>query len=453
MERQVYERWLFCCLLFGFVFVLMLGELLAGLEYFRSALRYVMLASSWWSIITVTSLALLYFLITLLKTRSRSWQPGFALTPRETARTVLVVLSLWVYAAGFHDHSEPRLFDISHCMSVVVFITGILFGQIIDARIMRAGHDVFSFNRVSILFFLLFLAIASGVHEDFPYKYSEVTRWIGLWTNPNTFGLLMATGLILAFGLAILRTIWRPWLKALFCLIAAGLLGLGLLHSYSRGAWMAFGCGFLYLGCRAAPFAGNSAAGIFRWFRRNGLPVIVVLCSAGLVLFWQLYGAEHPIVRRLLSVGNANDFSWRNRVAAWQGSSVMIADRPLSGFGWGLSTATFNAYYRPAKMEEGGAVQTNDFYMIGSTLGLPALGCFLWFVGLSFKSSRWDDKTPYDWSRAICRAGALVLLIGFWFDGGLFKMATAVPFWILLELGAARDHKTPEVHQISAPAT
>jgi len=38
-------------------------------------------------------------------------------------------------------------------------------------------------------------------------------------------------------------------------------------------------------------------------------------------------------------------------------------------------------------------------------------------------------------SRATCRAGAVVLLVGFWFDGGLFKLATGATFWILLELG------------------
>jgi hypothetical protein len=27
------------------------------------------------------------------------------------------------------------------------------------------------------------------------------------------------------------------------------------------------------------------------------------------------------------------------------------------------------------------------------------------------------------------------LAVGFWFDGGLFKLATASLFWILLELG------------------
>ena len=35
-----------------------------------------------------------------------------------------------------------------------------------------------------------------------------------------------------------------------------------------------------------------------------------------------------------------------------------------------------------------------------------------------------------------CRAGALVFLVAFWFDGGLFTLATASVFWILLELGA-----------------
>ena len=42
---------------------------------------------------------------------------------------------------------------------------------------------------------------------------------------------------------------------------------------------------------------------------------------------------------------------------------------------------------------------------------------------------------------AVCRAGAAVLLVGFWFDGGLFKLATAAPFWILLELG--REESEP----------
>ena len=31
------------------------------------------------------------------------------------------------------------------------------------------------------------------------------------------------------------------------------------------------------------------------------------------------------------------------------------------------------------------------------------------------------------------------MLVAFWFDGGLFKLATASVFWILLELGSKAE--------------
>ena len=43
--------------------------------------------------------------------------------------------------------------------------------------------------------------------------------------------------------------------------------------------------------------------------------------------------------------------------------------------------------------------------------------------------------------RAACLAGALVFVVAFWFDGGLFELPTAALFWVLLELGAARGGK------------
>jgi len=46
-----------------------------------------------------------------------------------------------------------------------------------------------------------------------------------------------------------------------------------------------------------------------------------------------------------------------------------------------------------------------------------------------------NDFKDLDWLQATCRAGAIVLLVGFFFDGGLFKLATCSVFWILLELG------------------
>ncbi len=46
--------------------------------------------------------------------------------------------------------------------------------------------------------------------------------------------------------------------------------------------------------------------------------------------------------------------------------------------------------------------------------------------------------------KTACRAGAIVLLVAFWFDGGLFKLPTAAVFWVLLELGAERQKLNTE---------
>jgi hypothetical protein len=51
-----------------------------------------------------------------------------------------------------------------------------------------------------------------------------------------------------------------------------------------------------------------------------------------------------------------------------------------------------------------------------------------------------------EWLKTTCRAAVVVLLVGFWFDGGLFKWALAVPFWLLLEMG--RSHPLWERHRV-----
>ena len=97
----------------------------------------------------------------------------------------------------------------------------------------------------------------------------------------------------------------------------------------------------------------------------------------------------------------------------------------------------------------------NDYLMLGATLGIPALFCFGIYVWLSLlrsaecgvrNSGNGDRQDAHptlgiegwtsNWPQTICRAGAIVLMVGFWFDGGLFKLATAAIFWILLELGS-----------------
>jgi O-antigen ligase len=343
----------------------------------------------------------------------------------------------------------------------------------------------------------------SGLLE---FQYRGQPRWTGAWDNPNTFGALMGVGVVLALGLAGER--WRMesggWRRGLRLAVtaiwlgAAATLAVGLIKSYSRGAWLATLVAVAYLLLTHASRITHHASRITRHVLPNWLPLTVAVASMLVIAFWTLRHTEHPTARRAFSVGNLNDFSWRNRVAAWEGTLQMMADKPGRGFGWKQPERAYDKLYRKPKIEEHMAIQMNDYLMLGTTLGLPALACFLVFVALSlFARERFNrpPKVPCPapsstfhppsstfhppsstfhppsstfhppsstfhppssilhlpspmlhprcsilhspFSIQACRAAALLLLIAFWFDGGLFRLATGTLFWVVLALAAS----------------
>jgi O-antigen ligase len=185
----------------------------------------------------------------------------------------------------------------------------------------------------------------------------------------------------------------------------------------------------------------ESTGGIRQWCKLAS--IAIVLCALLTLVFWQFQHAEGVASRRVLSALNQNDFSWRNRLGAWEGSLQMMVERPWLGLGWKQIEIFCACYYSPERIDETMAVQMNDYFILGATLGIPALSCFCMYLWLAFTRSARRESRPtekdgcleLDWLKAVCRAGALVLAVGFWFDGGLFKLPTAAMFWILLELG------------------
>jgi hypothetical protein len=151
------------------------------------------------------------------------------------------------------------------------------------------------------------------------------------------------------------------------------------------------------------------------------------------------------------------DFSCRNRLAAWEGALQITGDWPWLGSGWGQPEIWYKYFFLPSNLTESAAIEMNDYLLLGATLGIPAFFCFgMYLLRSFFKGTRLSGDSglplncPGEWSRFVdqsassrdsiwlktsCKAGALVLVVGFWFDGGLFKLATASVFWILLELG------------------
>ncbi len=119
------------------------------------------------------------------------------------------------------------------------------------------------------------LVLSVGWHLDMTYNFYHGPRWMGLWDNPNIYGMLMGAGGTLAIGLLaanekseILNSKYNWFLG-----IAAFMLGVGLVMSYSRGAWLGTAIGLLYLAW---------AYGKLPW--RLVLPVAVV--AAAVIYFW-----------------------------------------------------------------------------------------------------------------------------------------------------------------------
>jgi O-antigen ligase len=229
----------------------------------------------------------------------------------------------------------------------------------------------------------------------------------------------------------------------------------GLLHSYSRGSWIATLCGLGYLfgpwcwvpvSVRESEVRDQRSKGrgpvrrIYSWLERNWRPALFLLLSVFVLLFWQFRQSEWHPGRRLFSSVNAVDFSWRNRVAAWEGALQIAAAHPWFGTGWNQPESLYENYLLPPKVIEGSAIEMNDYLMLAATLGIPALACFGIYLWCTLSQNHASSGQLFtfsklDWLGVTCRAGAIVLLVGFWFDGGLFKLATTSTFWILLELG------------------
>ncbi len=214
------------------------------------------------------------------------------------------------------------------------------------------------------------------------------------------------------------------------------MMAVGLVMSYSRGAWLATAIGLLYLA---------RCYGKLKWRH-------VILGAGVLVLgawmFWGRTPDNAPWYVKRLDFGRP---SAQHRVAAWKAGLQIMRDHPL-GVGWNKAVEIYDKNYSPP---EGGAaaLTMNSYLMLGTELGVPGLLCFVAYVALCLEledgSPHLDPTSPSplsnpiraEMAKRLVAREALALLVAFWFDGGLFTLATASVFWILLELGAERGQK------------
>ncbi len=223
------------------------------------------------------------------------------------------------------------------------------------------------------------------------------TRAFGDFGQPNPFGGYM--NMVWPLGLALVapwlggrRAGRRPtvpgWLRVLG-LAAGGLAGLGLLLSWSRGAWLAAMVG-------AAAMALVWLAAVLRPPVR---PVALLALIAGLMLALTglavggLARSPAAITARLGSVAetfavwdvadvevNDANFATVERVAHWQAAAAMWADRPWVGQGPGQYELAYPRF-RLARWPEPLGHAHNLYLHLAAETGLLGLAAYLLLLG------------------------------------------------------------------------
>jgi len=332
----------------------------------------------------------------------------------------LLIIAISVYFTGYSAALQQ--------MNAIIFFAGVLLGRgasvLFSGKLEREERNVENQKSVIQIFLnglVMLLAFSALWHIDTSTNVYHGPRWMGIWNNPNTYGMLMGVGLLLAIELFTKKQKEGFRINKLLpvaLLVSGGLTAAGLIFSYSRGAWLGAVVGMLYLA---------KAHGKFKWFFI--LPGILIV-AAVVYFFWGATADDAPWYLKRADLSRP---SAQHRVAAWKAGFEIMRDHPF-GVGWNKAVDIYKKSYLPP--ENGAtAITTNDYLMMGTQLGLPALFCFIAYIYSKFKPNAADSL------QVACRAGAVVLLVAFWFDGGLFDLPTATVFWILLELGTSRARK------------
>ena len=355
----------------------------------------------------------------------------------------LVLIAIVTFFISY-SASQPAI-DCFMFLAGMTLGKGATFALKADGRWKIAGgesNSEIATRYSSLLTFLIvvvvLLAFSSCWHLEVARNFYPGTRWTGLWDNPNIYGMLMGAGGILATGLFAANLKFEILIFKLGWVfgIVMGMMLIGLVMSYSRGALLATAVGLLYL----AWCYGKST-----WlFITPGVLGMVAVIA----LFWHSTADSAPWYLKRLDLGRP---SAQHRVSAWRAGFQMMWDHPF-GVGWNKAVEVYQRDYSPPE-NGAAAITTNDYLMLGTQLGWPGLICFVTYVGLCFKKGpgrgATDTGTPGETTgepaggtpalRCACRAGVLSMMVAFWFDGGLFTLATGSVFWILLELGSVQN--------------
>jgi O-antigen ligase len=176
-------------------------------------------------------------------------------------------------------------------------------------------------------------------------------------------GILMVVGLLAAGELVSALKDPHPR-RVAFLAVSGTLIVVALLATYTRGSWLGFAAGSL-------------------WLVRRRWSLLLALGLAGALFF--LLGP--PDVRdRLASIADPSHPRNVERVLIWRAGLDLARERPLTGLGLVIPKERME---RDASAEPGGprvhSHMHNAYLQVAVSMGFPALAVFLWLLAAFFR--------------------------------------------------------------------
>lgn len=284
--------------------------------------------------------------------------------------------------------------------ALVYFLTLQFAGE--GTRVLRLAQVLFWSSVIVAIYGLLQYAGLIPLPSDLPWN--ETNRAFATYGNPDMLGGFLVFTVTLALGLALQerKTPWR-----LVYWVGFGLNGLGLLVTFTRGAWIG---GFVSL----------VLLGVIAWRQRTKMSRIDwapagVFGAAGIALIVRSLSAAGEVTnfaKRIASIFQFGSGSGQTRTEIWRAAARAIKHRPL--FGWGSDTfGLVFSKFKPAEFvrDAGGATGADNAhdYPLHLAAGLGFLGAVLFYA-------IWVWAGVRSWKTVFCRPGDPTRLLtgAFW---------------------------------------
>ena len=283
--------------------------------------------------------------------------------------------------------------------------------------------DLFSAgNRTRLLLLLLALApgflVVRGILYDSSFlDLSRMIRFGYPLDHPNTAGYLFSMSIPLALGVVASET---GRLRNLGVLSLA-LQGIGLVLTYSRGAWMASAASLLFIGVAAK--------------RYKQVLSLLILAAFVFVL-------ATPLKERFFSLMNPQgDDAINYRIRLMKDSFRLGVDHPVLGIGYGRGRLkeSLRETYKGTINETNPIWHAHNVYIeLFAETGLLGLGAFLWLLSDSIYRTLQKAFHEQEPAMRIIHCAVLAALVAFMVAGlgdvPFYHHETRIYFFSLLAL-------------------